>query len=107
MNNVQHYWYNTASARDPERAAFWTSIFERNLVPIVPGFVSYVNLPDHPDALVCWLDLDAITPQQRQRLVDGLSTRFDLDPEFVDANLEQEGVPVHLADVTIRIKNPF
>lgn len=87
-------WKTTAKIIDPERKAFWESVFDTDRVPIKSFIPTRADLPGHPDALIYELDLQAITPEQRKCLIQGLAERFNLAPEYVARSLECQGVPI-------------
>lgn len=93
MNTPQD-WKTTAWVTDPERKLFWESVFDTDRVPITSIIPTRVHLPGHPDARAYMLDLRVITPEQRGRLVQGLAERFELDPAWLDGQLDQQGVPI-------------
>lgn len=96
----------TATIHNPERRRFWMSVFYTDTVPIksiIPGFA---DLPGHPDAQVYFLDLEAITPAERRRLVRHLANRFNLSPHYVAANLNKQGVPILAEDVSLISTDP-
>jgi len=41
-----------------------------------------------------WVAIDRLTGEQRQRTVDFITKKFDLDVEDVQQNLEKEGLPL-------------
>lgn len=89
-----------AKAADPERAEKWRQVFGTDEVPIVSPIPHLANLPgfDEPQ-IVYLLDLSAVAPEARARLVQQTAERFGLDTAVVDTELENEGMPILAVDV--------
>ena len=78
-----------------------TSLHVKSINPefvLVPGF-------DEPQP-VYYVDLSLLTPQQRQRLIRHLSSRFNLPIEQVKRQLRKQDVPIRAEDCTLVIQNP-
>lgn len=91
----------TATVRDPGRRREWVAILGSDTMPLKSMLPTRVNLPGIENALVYELDLEALTDEQRRRMVDHIALKFDLTPEFVETRLEEEGVPILAQDVTV------
>jgi len=87
-------WKTTATVTEPERKMFWESIFDSDTVPIESILPTCVSVPGRSDVNAYMLDLDAITEEQRGRLVAGLAQKFGLDEAFVEAEIDRQGVPI-------------
>lgn len=98
MNRVGD-WRTTARILEPIRAEVWRGIVGGDMVPIVSIVPERVSLPGHCDAIVYMLDLKALDAGQRERLVEFLADKFEQDSQFVEDNLDAEGVPVLADDV--------
>jgi hypothetical protein len=90
-----------AKVTDPERAKKWREIFGTDKVPIISPIPTMATLPgfEEPQS-VYLLDLSAITPEQREKLVQHTAERFGLDPIMVDVDLDKVGMPI-LADQVV------
>jgi hypothetical protein len=98
--NTQDHWQTTATIHDEHRAAVWGSIFPGARMPILSIIACRADLPGHPDALVYFLDLEAITESQREQLITSIAGLFTMDPEDVRRDLER-GVPILAEDVSM------
>lgn len=63
-------------------------------------------MPGKGRSLVYLLDLDLITPEQRQRLVEHISRKWGLPAAEVEADLDAYGVPILDEDCIVTIHNP-
>lgn len=91
----------TATIHNKDRRKNWLTIYDTDTVPIKSPIPTRTNLPGHPNTLIYELDLDAITANQRQRLVAHTAKRFGYDPAYVEAELDKEGMPILTSDVTV------
>lgn len=104
--NTPENWKTFATIRvDSERAAAWREVFGGDRVPVKSILPGRANLPGKMNALVYEMDIAALTPDQRSRLVASIASRFEQDPAFVEANLDREGCPVLADDVTVSATN--
>jgi len=94
--NTKDNWLTTATVHAEDRRALWGSIFPGAVVPIKSILTSKANLPGLPNVEVYMLDLEAISDEQREGLIEAISNRFGYPVEEVRTEIEQ-GVPV-LAD---------
>jgi len=104
--NTPREWKTMAKVHNPERKAFWESIFNGDTVPVISFVPEWANLPgyDEPQP-VYMLDLKAITAEQRKRLIKALARRFGIPEETVAQKLEEHGVPILASDVTVISKD--
>lgn len=104
--NTPETWKTFATIRpQAERAAWWLEVFGGDRCPIKSILPHRASLPGHPNALVYELDLAALTPEMRERLVASIAKRFNLSPAFVEFDLDNEGVPVLADDVVVSTTN--
>lgn len=90
MKDCQCY----AEAIDPERQDMWKRVFPPDgKVPISPPLPYRGNLSGQ-DSLFYLVDLDRVTPLQRETLIQEMSTRFNLLPDDVVRDIDEQGVPV-------------
>lgn len=103
--NTPTEWQTTATVTNPERRAFWESIFGTAILPILSFIPVRVNVPGHPNTLAYMLDLRLISPEQRKRLIRALSKNFNVPLAEVEATLDARGVPVLADDVSVSSSN--
>lgn len=96
----------TVTVTDPARAAEWEAVLGTARLHVRSPIPSRANLPGKPGAEIYLLDLELLTPEQRQRLVAHLAERFGLPVEFVEKNLDVQGVPILAEHCVVAISNP-
>ena len=94
---------------DSPRAADWMKVFGTLTVPVTnalsPATIT-LNTPGRQgETQAYFLDLKALTPQQRRRLVEHIATRFGAAPDQVTAQIDEHGVPILEEDTTAVIHN--
>lgn len=99
--NTPNEWLTTATATTPERAAEWQEVFGNNVVPVLSFIPSLGTFPGVGEAYYYPLDLRAITPEQKERLIASIARRFGLAPKLVRAEIDRVGVPILADDVTV------
>lgn len=92
---------HTITIHHEGRRTEWRAIFGTDTLPIKAPIPHYDTLPGAPNALVYEVDLNAITADQRQRLIAHTATKFGYSTEFVEENLDKLGMPVLANDVTM------
>ena len=100
MNTITE-WKTIAKIHDPKRLATWSKIFNGDTIPIKSIFPQIVNLPGHPNALIYFLDLEAITDEQRKQLTLSISDKFNLPVPIIEDDIDEAGVPILAEDVTV------
>lgn len=104
--NTPENWETFATIHpESERAASWREVFGGDRAPIKSILPHRAGLPGKPDALVYEMDLGALTPEMRERLVKSIAKRFDIDPAFVEFDLDRLGCPVLADDVVVSTTN--
>ena len=100
--NTQENWDTTAKVSNPERQAFWQEVFGTDEVPITSIVANQANLPgfDKPQ-LVYMLDLKAISPEQRERLIAALAIKFGIPDSEAADEIDKQGVPILASDVSV------
>jgi hypothetical protein len=96
----------TVAITNPERAADWQAILGRTTVAVMSPIATRANLPGHPDALIYMLDLDVLTAEEIDRLVEHLAKRFNIPVVDIGINLYKTGVPILADDCIIIVANP-
>ena len=102
--NTRDNWLTTATIHDEHRRAVWSKIFPGAVLPIKSPLPSRASLPGHPDALVYFLDLAAISAEQREQLVEMIADLFCLRAEEVREDLAA-GVPILADDVSVETRD--
>ena len=92
---------------DDERTAAWRAVFGDDTIPLRSPIPHMANLPGRGEELVYLLDIEALTVEQRGRLVQHIASRFDYPAEEVDATLDDHGCPILAEHVTVTIANPW
>lgn len=104
MPNTVNDWKTIAIIHNPDRKQFWKEVFGADIAPVKSFAMTRANLPGYPRALIYKLDLKALSPEIRARLVNHLSTRWNLTPAEVESDLEKTGMPILAEDVTIQTR---
>ncbi len=97
---------STATIQHPERRQFWLAVLHTDTVPITAIIPVWADLPGQPETQVYFLDLEAITADERRRLIRHLASRFNLPRHYVAANLNRQGVPILAEDVSLITTDP-
>jgi len=92
---------------DDERAAAWRAVFGDDTIPLRSPVPHMASLPGRGEELVYLLDIEALTADQRGRLVQHIASRFNYPAEEVDATLDDHGCPILAEHVTVTIANPW
>lgn len=86
-----------------ERYQEWLDVFGANVIPITnalaPARVSVLGVMRE----VYFLDLRAITPLQRSRLLQHLAVKFSIPTREIASTIDEIGVPILANDVTASI----
>lgn len=97
----------TLSETSP-RAEAWRAIYGRlDGIPLQSVVPIAVHVPVKGDTLAYLLDLERITPDERQRLIAHLAASFNYSRETVEQNLDQMGVPILVEDVIVTLLPAF
>jgi hypothetical protein len=104
--NTPENWTTTASVTNPERRQFWLDVFGVDRVPIKSILPQRVALPGFEAGTDAYmLDLPAISPEQRKRLIAAIAQKFNIPVDEVEAELDQ-GVPILASDVLVSSSDP-
>lgn len=101
--NTKDKWTITATIDDEERRALWSDVFPDGRVPIKVPVAYEVSVPVKGQTLAYELDLDALSDEQRQGVVETISRAFNLPIEDVEDNIKEIGVPVLDEGVTVTV----
>ncbi len=83
------------------RYSDWRHVLGHDSVPIKSPQVAKANLGDELDVEVYQLDIEALSPEQRDRLVNFVALKFGVAPVKVEEQLESIGFPIRAVDVTV------
>lgn len=89
-----------------DRAAEWEQIFGTTTVNVRSPIPQWADLPGKGKSLIFLLDLELITPTQRQRLVEHISRKWNQPPAEVEAEIKARGVPILDEDCIVGVLNP-
>ena len=92
---------------DDERTAAWRAVFGDDTIPLRSPIPHMANLPGRGEELVYLLDIEALTVEQRGRLVQHIASRFNYPAKEVDDTLDDHGCPILAEHVTVTIVNPW
>lgn len=99
--NTPDNWKTVAIAHDPDRIVLWQQVFGTDRCPIISMIPKMASVPGKSDVLIYEMDLKAISDEQRRRLIESIATRFDLPPDEVAKNTDEEGVPILAEGVSV------
>jgi hypothetical protein len=88
------------------RAAEWQKHLGTTTVYVKSPIPSWASLPGIPRAQIYELDLELLTPVQRENLVIWLAEKFDLPADEVRADLEKYGVPILAEHCVVTVEHP-
>lgn len=89
-----------------DRAAEWQQVFGTTTVNVQTPLPQWADLPGKGRAKIFLLDLGLITPEQRQRLIEHISQKWNIPPDQVEADIEAQGVPILDEDCYVTVLNP-
>lgn len=96
----------TATIRsDSPRAASWLAVYGSLTVPLRSATPVLASAPGISSGQFYQIDLDALTREQRKRLVAHLMQTFHLSVGEVKAHLVEVGCPLLADDLTIEETN--
>jgi hypothetical protein len=91
---------------DPTRKAEIEAILGTATVQVTSPFPERADLPGKPNALISYLDLKAITDEQRDKFIRHIAQKFDLTEQFVRDNLDRHGILILDEHCVVTIRNP-
>ncbi len=81
-----------------------TAIFGTNRLPVTQPAPELRNLNGVDDPVWCYfIDMDRITPDQRQRLVNQVAQDFHSTPDAVEAALQEFGMPLIVGECEVHV----
>lgn len=86
-----------------ERATFWKGVFGTDTVCILSSVPITATLPDFGVCEIYMLDLEALEPEQKTRLADVLSQKFDLPLDETIWQMDELGVPILAEGCTVTV----
>lgn len=101
--NTAGNWLSIAKTDDPERSEKWCNIFGVNAAPIKSIIPSIVSMTSAPDGAFCyWVDLQALTPEQFEKLIDHVIEKEPgISREWATNLINQFGVPIPAENVSV------
>lgn len=94
-----------ATIQDPRRRNLWIEALNRDWVCIQSPIPTLTNLPGHPAASVYLVDLDLLTPEEKNSITQSLARKFNMNPQAVNRLIEKNGIPILTDNCTITIEN--
>jgi hypothetical protein len=88
------------------RAEAFTRIFGHNRVPVESTRMENAKLPRGGSQLVYKIDLQALTPDEQERLTSYLSELWDMPMDRVRAEIAARGVPIRAEGATLYDLDP-
>ncbi len=79
---------------DPARRAAFEKVFGTAVVPVKSATPVPAEVAGLGRQMAYQLDLEAIGPDARARLVEHLAAKFGVEPEAVDATLSEQGLAI-------------
>lgn len=98
---AQFFGYLRTEKVMDQRVALWKWIMGTRCVPLVSPAMEQVVLEGYGEARVYLLDLECLSPEQWERLVAYLATRFERTVDEVVETLRRDGCPVLADDVIV------
>ena len=90
-----------------ERGKEFEGIFGTRTVHVESPLPVMVHLEGKPEAeLAYFLDLDLLTNEQRQNLIQHLAGKFGTTYESVDAAVDYYGLPIRANETVVTVENP-
>jgi len=93
-------------SQSSSRVDDWLKVFGTTIIPLRSPLPTIAILPGLGERVIYQIDISALSPEQRQRMIQHISRRFRIAPEEVDAALDEQGCPIRAEDVTVSIHNP-
>jgi hypothetical protein len=106
MNTTDRWETFAVIQEKSDRYPWWLEVFEGDKAPIKSILSHRVNVPGKSDVLAYELDIAALTPEMRERLVNSIAKRFGQNPAFVEFDLDNVGCPILADGVTACDLNP-
>jgi hypothetical protein len=108
--NTQTDWKTVAVIHDPERLKFWQAVLGGDRAPIKSILTISVHVPDDNEgtrqADAYFLDLNAITTEQREKLIKSIAKRFVIPVDEVERAIDDQGVPILAEHVSVSSSDP-
>lgn len=84
----------------------WLEVFGDRTIELQSPLPSPGSAPGIESAMFYMLDLEALTMEQRTRLIKHISRRFHVPEREVEQELDRVGCPILDEDVTVTVFNP-
>lgn len=99
-------WKTVAACRDKKQAAEWQLIYGENKAPVKSIVPKMYDLPGLGATMCLDLDVAALAPEQRERLVSYLSAIWGMTEVEADRMLDEVGLPIRLEGVSVSSTDP-
>ena len=98
----------TVTVNHPQRRLEWLEMFGTTCLHIKAITPELAEVPGSEEPQpVYYVDLECLTPPQRQRLIRHLAIKFNLSIDQVERSLAQHDVPIPATDCVLTINNPY
>lgn len=84
----------------------WIEVMGVDEIPLKSPFPEWASAPGVEAGLFYQIDLSAITPEQRERMIKHIARKFEVDEHEVSSTLDTIGCPILAEDVTVVVLNP-
>lgn len=84
----------------------WLEVMGINEIPLESTFPVLGSAPGVKAGLFYQVDLSAITPEQRERMIKHIARKFGVDEQEVSSTLDAVGCPILAEDVTVIVNHP-
>lgn len=99
-------WSTTITIQDPDRREFWEGAIGTATLPIKSLIPVLCNFPGRPNSLAYLLDLDAITPEMKDKMAAALAAKFDLDTAAILADFRTGIAPILAESCRVQTTDP-
>lgn len=89
-----------------ERSIMWQEVMGSNEVVLKSPFAFKASIPGYGVTRVYEMDIDALQPEQLERLIVALARKFGVPEQEVRHDLDGIGCPVLADDIIVTIHNP-
>jgi len=97
----------TVTVHNPERAAVFEALFGGTTVCVKSPIPLLMTLPEVGEKRAYLLDLDTLTPEQRDKLIFYLMRKFaPLLEDEAKEGLQEHGLPILTEDCVLTVHNP-
>lgn len=106
MNKDSHGDFIAIIRQGSPREQDWLQVLGSRKVELKAPFPQWKSAPGYPAALFYEIDLGALKPDQRARLIVHIARRFQVPVEEVERDLDAVGCPILAEDVGVMVFHP-